>query len=485
MFARDDGVGDTLTRYQTLKLSPTLCLRFTTTPRKAFMMLTNENALDRAADLVARAIKAGADAADAIYVASASTEVQVRLGDLEDVQRSEGEGVGLRVFVGKQSASTSSSDLSLDALNTLADRAVSMARMAPEDPYAGLAPTDRLMTGKLPDLDIDDGRDVTPQDLRARALAAEEAARAVEGITNSEGASASHGRGQVALATSHGFAGSYSGSSHSIFASMLAGEGSGMQRDSSDSAARHLSDLTDAEAVGREAGERTVARLNPIRLKSGPMPIVFDPRTSAGLMGHLVGAIVGSSITRKTSFLLDALGTSVFSDAVTIIDDPLRPRGLSSRPFDGEGLATHRARIIDRGVLNSWLLDSASARQLGLRPTGHAARGVGGPPGAGVTNLHMEPGVLSPFELMADIKLGLYVTGLIGQGVNGLTGDYSRGASGYVIRDGRLAEPVDEVTIAGNLKTMFRFATPANDLAFRYASNAPTIRIEGMTLAGD
>ncbi len=448
-------------------------------------MLTNDHALERASDLVARAIKAGADAADAIYVASASTEVQVRLDALEDVQRSEGEDIGLRVFVGKQSASASSSDLSSDALNTLADRAVAMARLAPEDPYAGLAPQDRLMTSALPDLDMDDGCDVSPADLRSRALAAEQAARAVDGVTNSEGASASHGRGQVALATSHGFVASYSGSSHSIYASVLAGEGSMMQRDYGHSSARYLSDLTLAEAVGREAGERAIARMNPTRLKSGKMPVVFDPRESASLMGHLIGAIVGSSITRKTSFLLDARGTSVFGDAVTIIDDPLRTRGLRSRPFDGEGLPTHVSRIIDRGVLNNWLLDSASARQLGLKPTGHAIRGVGGPPGAGVTNLHMEPGVLSPSELIADIKLGLYVTELIGQGVNGLTGDYSRGASGFVIRDGRIAEPVHEVTIAGNLKTMFRFATPANNLAFRYASNAPTVRIDGMMLAGD
>jgi PmbA protein len=448
-------------------------------------MLTVHEAQERATDLITRAVRAGADAADTIYVASGSTDVQVRLGMLEDVQRSEGEDIGLRVFVGKRSASASSSDLSTQALAALAERAVAMAREAPEDEFAGLAPQDRLMTRALPDLESDDGIDVSPQDLRARALMAEEAARAVPGVTNSEGGSASASRGVVALATSHGFSGAYAGTAHGTSASVLAGEGSAMQRDYAYSSMRYLADLDAPEAIGREAGERTVKRLNPIRLKSGPMPIIFDPRTGPSLIGHFAGAILGSGIARKTSFLLDALGKPVFAAGITIIDDPLRLRGLRSKPFDGEGLPTARRTLIDAGVLTGWLLESASARQLGLEPTGHAQRGVGGAPGAGVSNLHMEPGTLSPAALMADIKLGLYVTGLIGQGVNGLTGDYSRGASGFVIRDGHLAEPVDEVTIAGNLKAMFAAIIPANDLIFKYATNAPTLRVDGMTLAGD
>jgi PmbA protein len=448
-------------------------------------MLTIHEAQERATDLITRAVRAGADAADTIYVASGSTDVQVRLGMLEDVQRSEGEDIGLRVFVGKRSASASSSDLSTEALAALAERAVAMAREAPEDEFAGLAPQDRLMTRALPDLESDDGIDVSPQDLRARALMAEEAARAVPGVTNSEGGSASASRGVVALATSHGFSGAYAGTAHGTSASVLAGEGSAMQRDYAYSSMRYLADLDAPEAIGREAGERTVKRLNPIRLKSGPMPIIFDPRTGPSLIGHFAGAILGSGIARKTSFLLDALGKPVFAAGITIIDDPLRLRGLRSKPFDGEGLPTARRTLIDAGVLTGWLLESASARQLGLEPTGHAQRGVGGAPGAGVSNLHMEPGTLSPAALMADIKLGLYVTGLIGQGVNGLTGDYSRGASGFVIRDGHLAEPVDEVTIAGNLKAMFAAIIPANDLIFKYATNAPTLRVDGMTLAGD
>lgn len=448
-------------------------------------MLTTDQARDRAANLVARAIKAGADAADAIYVAEASTGVQVRLGALEDVQRSEGEEIGLRVFVGKQSASASSSDLSADAMAKLAERAVAMAGQAPEDEYAGLAPQDRLMTGAPADYDIDDGGEVSPQDLRDRAMKAEDAARAVKGVTNSEGGSASAGRALIALATSGGFAGSYAGSSHGVSASVLAGEGSDMQRDYSWHSTRHLGDLDDATQIGREAGERAVARLNPVRLKSGPMPVIFDPRVAGSIIGHLVGAITGAAIARKTSFLLDALDTDVFGTGITIIDDPHRLRGLRSKPFDGEGLPTERRAIIDKGRLTTWLLDSASARQLGLQPTGHASRGVSGPPGAGATNLHMEPGSLSPVDLMADIKEGIYVTDLIGQGVNGLTGDYSRGASGFVIRNGQIDGPVAEVTIAGNLKDMFRNLVPANDLEFRHGTNAPTLRLEGMTLAGD
>ncbi|MEY5006928.1 MAG: hypothetical protein RL764_244 [Pseudomonadota bacterium] len=448
-------------------------------------MLTHDQARDRAQDLIARALKAGADAADAIYVADASTGVQVRLGALEDVQRSEGEEIGLRVFVGRQSASASSSDLSIDALTKLAERAVAMAGQAPEDEFAGLAPEDLLMRDAPRDLDIDDGADVSPQALRERAMAAEDAARAVKGVTNSEGGSAGAGRAIVALATSGGFAGSYSGSSHSVSASVLAGEGAGMQRDYAYHSVRHLADLDDAAAIGREAGDKAVARLNPIKLKSGPMPVVLAPRVGGSLVGHLIGAITGSSIARKTSFLLEALGTEIFGPNITIIDDPHRLRGLRSKPFDGEGLPTSRRALIDKGVLTTWLLDSASARQLGLHPTGHGARGVGGPPGAGASNLHMEAGSISPADLMADITEGFYVTELIGQGVNGLTGDYSRGASGFVIRNGQIAEAVAEVTIAGNLKDMFRNLTPANDLTFRYGTNVPTLRVEGLTLAGD
>lgn len=449
------------------------------------MMLTIEQAKDRAADLVTRAMKAGADACDVVYSGNGSTHVQMRLGALEDVDRSEGEDIGLRVFVGKRSASASSSDLSVDALAALADRAVAMAREAPEDVYAGLAPEDRLMRGALPQLDLYDGTNISPQALRERALAAEDAARSVEGVTNSEGAGASASEAVMALATSHGFAASYAGTSHGLSASVLAGEGGHMQRDYAFHSARHLGDLEAPEQIGRKAGDRAVARMNPVKLKSGAMPVIFDPRVGNSLLGHLAGAITGAAIARKTSFLLDRLGQPVFASGIHVIDDPLRSRGLRSRPFDGEGLQTHETEIIRDGTLTGWLVESASGRQLGLPPTGHATRGGGGAPGTGTTNLHMAAGAVSPSALIADIKYGIYVNELIGMGVNGLTGDYSRGASGFLIVDGEIAGPVAEVTIAGNLKDMFAALIPANDLEFRYATNVPTLRVDGMTLAGD
>lgn len=447
-------------------------------------MLSLSEAESRTADLVAAARKAGADAADALYVCNNSTQISIRLGALEDVERSEGEEIGLRLFVGSRSASVSSSDLSADALALLVERAVAMAREAPEDPYAGLAPEDRLLRGDAVDVQGDDGADPSPATLRARGEAAEDAARAVPGVTNSEGAGASASRSVIALATSTGFARGYSTSGYGCSASVIAGEGGGMQRDYAYHSARHLSDLEDAVAIGRRAGERAVRRLNPGKLSSGAMPIVYDPRVSSGLLGHLAGAITGSAVARRTSFLLDRLGEQVFARGITVRDDPHRPRGLRSKPFDGEGLPTAPRDIIADGVLTGWIMDSASARQLGLQPTGHATRGVGGPPGAGLTNLYLEAGPLSPEELIADIRLGVYVTELIGQGVNGVTGDYSRGASGFVIRDGQICEPVAEITVAGNLKDMFRELTPASDLVFRRAVDAPTVRIDGMMVAG-
>jgi len=419
-----------------------------------------------------------------LYVCNASTQISVRLGALEDVERSEGEEIGLRLFVGRRSASVSSSDLSADALSALVERAVAMAREAPEDPYAGLAPEDRLLRGDPIDVDGDDGEDPAPAGLRDRAEAAEDAARAVPGVTNSEGAGASASRSIIALATSTGFARGYSTSSYGCSASVIAGEGGGMQRDYAYHSARHVADLEDGAQIGARAGERAVKRLNPGKLGSGAMPVVYDPRVGSSLLGHLSGAITGSAVARRTSFLLDRLGEQVFAKGITIRDDPHRRRGLRSKPFDGEGLPTSARDIIADGILTGWIMDSASARQLGLEPTGHATRGVGGPPGSGLTNLYLEAGKLTPGELIADIRLGIYVTELIGQGVNGVTGDYSRGASGFVIRDGQICEPVAEITVAGNLKDMFRELVPASDLIFRHAVDTPTMRIEGMTVAG-
>ena len=447
-------------------------------------MLTIAQAEARAADLVAAAKTAGADAADALYFGDASTQVQVRLGKLEDVERSEGEEIGLRLFFGGRSASVSSSDLSAEALSALVERAAAMAREAPEDPYAGLAPEDRLLRGDTPFLDSDDGADPAPAALRERAGQAEDAARAVPGVTNSEGGSASASRTVTALATSHGFVRGYSTSGYGCSASVIAGEGGGMQRDYAYHSARHHADLEDAGAIGARAGRRAVARLNPGKLGSGPMPILFDPRVGASLLGHFAGAINGSSVARRSSFLLERMGEQVFAAGITIRDDPHRVRGLRSKPFDGEGLPTAPRDLVAGGVLSSWLIESASGRQLGLAPTGHATRGISGAPGAGTTNLYLVAGSVSPTELMSDIKLGLYVTELIGQGVNPVTGDYSRGASGFVIRDGQLAEPVAEITIASNLKDMFLNLHAASDLTFRRAIDVPTLRIEGMMVAG-
>ncbi|MEA3012056.1 MAG: PmbA protein [Sphingomonadales bacterium] len=447
-------------------------------------MLSVSEAEGRAGALVDAAIKAGADAADVLYIGDAATEVSVRLGELEDVTRSEGEEIGLRLFVGSRSASVSSSDLSTEALAALVERAAAMAREAPEDPYSGLAPAERLLKGPAPDVDADDGADPSPVELKARALAMEEAARAVPGITNSEGAGVSAGRTMVALATSHGFCRGYATSGYGAAASVIGGEGGDMQRDSASHSVRHYADLDTPEDIGRLAGERTVKRLNPGKLASGTMPVLFDPRVGGSLIGALLGAMSGPGIARKTSFLLGREDELLFDPGIVIVEDPHRPRGLKSKPFDGEGVATTRRRLIDGGRLTGWLLNAASARQLGLETTGHASRGIGGAPGAGATNVHLEPGALSPEALMADIADGLYVTEMIGSGVNPVTGDYSRGASGFIISNGEIAAPVAEITIAGNLIDMFRALVPADDLEFRRGVNVPTLRIDGMTVAG-
>ena len=433
-------------------------------------------------DLIARARAAGADAADAVMVGGTSLGVQRRLGQTEHVERSEGQDLGLRVFLGNRSAIVSSTTVDPAGFAQLAERAVAMARVVPEDPYGGLAA--EAAPADAGPLDLSDQAEPDADALAARASAAEEAALAVPGITNSEGAEAGYGRVEIVLVTSAGFAGRFVRSSHSVSATALAGQGTGMERDYDYSSAVHLADLEEAAAIGRSAGERAIARLNPTRPKTAKLPVVYDPRVSGGLVGHLSGAINGASVARGTTFLKDKLGERIFPSGIVVRDDPLRRRGLRSRPFDGEGVPSRPLAIIEDGVLTTWLLDSRSARQLGLKTTGHAARGTGGPPSPSASNLYMAVGSLSPAELMADIKEGLYVTELIGMGVNGVTGDYSRGAAGFMIRDGAIAEPVAEITIAGHLLEMFAHLTPANDLRFKRGTDAPTLRIEGMTVAG-
>jgi PmbA protein len=446
-------------------------------------MLDTRTASDTLVALIDQARRAGADAADAVYVGDRSTSVQVRLGALEDVSRSEGQEIGLRLFVGQQSAAVASSDLSRDSLNALVERAVAMARAAPQDQFAGLAPQEMLVSGPHADLDLDDGGDPDPAELRLRAEAAEDAARAVALITNSNGASAAASASTFAVATSHGFVGSTRSTGYACSASVVAGSDSGMQRDSSWHSARHLSDLEEPEAIGRRAGDRAAARLNPVRVKPGPMTVLFDPRVATTLLGHFVGAISGAAITRKSSFLLDALGTQVFAPGVTISDDPLRPRGLRSRSFDGEGLPVAPSDLISDGVLTTWLADSAAARQLGIAPTGHAVRGVSGAPGAGPANLVLQPGSRSREAMIAGVSNGILITELIGQGVNGLTGDYSRGAAGFLVVNGELGPAVSEITVASNLKAMFASLEPASDLAIRRGIDSPTLLVPEMMVA--
>ena len=446
--------------------------------------LLDQSALTTLAQrLVEAARKAGADAADAVAVRGVSQGVEVRDGKVESSERSEGDDVGLRVLVGKRQAVVSTNDVGGDNVARLAERAVAMARLAPDDAYVGLADP-ALLARDFADLDLIDPVAVSIDELERRAVAAEQAGLAVQGVTKSGGASASAGIGGMVLATSTGFVGAYLRSSHGISMTAISGEGTGMERDYDYSSAIHAADLDAPEAIGRSAGERAVKRANPRKAATTKAPVVFDPRVSGSLVGHLVGAANGASIARKTSFLKDKLGQQLFDKSIRIIDDPLRVRGLRSQTFDAEGVATQTRAIVDDGRLTTWLLDCATARELGLTTTGHAHRGVSSSPSPGAYNLHMEAGEPTPEELIADIKEGFYVTDLIGSGVNGVTGDYSRGASGFWIENGRLTYAVSEMTIAGHLFEIFKSMRAANDLTFRFGVNAPTVRIEGLTIAG-
>ncbi len=438
--------------------------------------------LDRAERLVKAARAAGADAADAVALRSLSISIEVRDGAVEESESAESDDFGLRVLVGKRQAVVSSNDTAGDVA-TFAQRAVAMAKAAPEDKFAGLA-DEGLLAHDFPDLDLTDNTLPNVAQLEAMARAAEAAGLAVKGVAKSGGASASAAVGGMVLVTSSGFRGAYLGSSHGLSMTAIAGEGTAMERDYDYSSVRHAADLDSADTIGRSAGERAVERVNPRKVSTRKVPVVFDRRVAGSLVSHLASAANGASIARKTSFLRDKMGQKLFADGIRIIDDPLRKRGLRSRPFDGEGVAGKKLALIEDGVLRSWLLDCATARELNLATTGHAQRGASSTPSPGPTNLHMDAGRLSPDELIADIKDGFCVTDLIGMGVNMVTGDYSRGASGFWIENGKRTFPVSEVTIAGNLLDMFRAITPANDLEFRYATNAPTLRLEGLTVAG-
>jgi PmbA protein len=445
--------------------------------------MSSSDLMNAAEALVAAARRHGADAADAVGRAAAASSVTVRLGKLEDVDRSESIEVGLRAFVGRRSASVSTSDLSPAGLEALAERAVAMARHAPDDPYAGLAPAKALAPGPWTELDLTDPCELSPADLRERAALAEDAARAVAGVRNSEGGTASAHTGRHVLVTSAGFAGGYSGSHHGLSASMIAGEGAGMQRDHASRSARHLADLPEPEEIGRLAGERAVARLDPAVPATGAIPVVFDRRVSASLVGHLLGAIAAPALARRASFLVGREEETLLPPALTVAEDPLRPRGPRSRPFDGEGVACVPRALVAEGRVQCWPSNVASAAQLGLPLTGHAARGGSEAPGVAPSNIDLLGGEGSLDDLIADIREGVLVDYLIGQGVNPVTGDYSRGAAGRRIVNGEIVGPVAGFTIAGNLLAMFAQMRAADDRETWRAVNAPSLRIEGMTVA--
>ncbi|MEM9421562.1 MAG: TldD/PmbA family protein [Pseudomonadota bacterium] len=437
------------------------------------------------ASLLDKARSAGAEAADALIYRSVSHSVSVRLGDVEDIERSEGRDLGLRVLIGQRQASVSTNDFSPTALQDLAERAVAMAKLAPEDPYCGLAEQDQLTKGPFTDLDLFDGEEPSTEALKERAIACEDAARAVDGVTNSSGAGASFGEGESWLATSHGFFGHNSGGSHSTSVSVLAGEGTGMERDYDYDSATHLAALRSPEEIGLRAGERTVKRLHPRKLDSCSAPVLFDQRLARSLLSPLAGAINGGAIARGTSFLKDKMGEQLFPETMSVIDDPSIKRGFGSKPFDGEGLKPEAINVIDKGRLTTWIMNSAQARQLGLTSNARAQRGTGGPPGSGTTNFELGAGALSLEDLYKDTNEGLLVTDMFGPQINGNTGDYSVGCSGFWISGGNVGEPVSEITIAGNLLEMWKSLTAADDFIRQGATNAPTLRVATMTIAGN
>ena len=447
--------------------------------------MNNNDAESILENLLTDAKSAGAEAADAVLYRAVSHGVSWRMGQLEDVERSESADLGLRVLVGQKQATVSTTDLTRASLKELAERCAAMAKEAPEDPYCGLAPKERLAKAPFKELDLGDYQEPTTEDLKARAAACEEAALAIEGVVNSSGAGASYGEGQKWFATTDGFFGQSGGSNHSTSVSVLAQDDNGMERDYDYDSKTHIADLMSAVEIGKNAGERTVKRLSPKKAKSQPAPVLFDNRLSRSLLSHLSGAVNGAAIARGVSFLKDKKGERIFSETINIIDDPHILRGAGSRPFDGEGISNARIDLIKNGVLTDWFLNSGQAKQLGLETNGRASRGVSGGPGSGSTNLYLEAGDQSFDELIKKANEGLLVTDMFGPQVNPNTGDYSVGCSGFWIENGAVAYPVSEITIAGNLLEMFGSIVPANDLEFRGATNAPSVLITTMTIAGD
>lgn len=435
-------------------------------------------------DIVKAALKAGADAAEAVSADRRSLSVGVRNGKLEDVEREESRDLGLRVFVGQRQASVSASDLSPATQARLVERAVAMARLAPEDPHAGFAPEDRLARGPFVDLDLFDPSERSAENLEQVSAEAEAAALAVPGVARSEGGHAGWSSSRWRLVTSHGFDGAYEGSAFSLGVGVIAEKDGAMERGGESRSTRHLSDLPGADLIGRTAGERAVARVGPRKIASTTAPVIFDNRMAGQIVSPAIGAISGPSIARGTSFLKDRMGQRVFAEGVTLIDDPFRPRGMGSTPFDDEGAAVQKRALFDDGVLTTWLLNSASARQLGLETTGHASRGLAGPSGVSTHNLHMEPGERDLAGLMADAGTGLLVTSMFGPSLNGNTGDWSAGVSGFWFENGVIAYPVSEVTVAGKLTDLYLRLERGSDLEFRGGFNVPSLMFDAVAIAG-
>ncbi len=435
-------------------------------------------------DIVSAALRSGADAAEAVRAERRTLSLGVRGGALEEVEREESRDLGLRVFVGRRQATVSSSDLSPETRDRLVERAVAMARLAPEDPYAGLAPEDRLARRPHTDLDLFDPAERSAEALEAAAREAESAALATPGVSISEGGSASWSAGDWRLVTSHGFDGAHRGSSFSLGVGVIAAKDGAKERGGEYRTVRHLSDLPDAEAIGAEAGRRAVARLGARKIASTTAPVIFENRLAAQLISPFLQAMSGPAVARGVSFLKDRLGQKALSGTVTLVDDPLRPRGLGSTPFDDEGVAVRRRELISAGVINGWLLNTASAAQLGMETTGHASRGLAGPPGVSGHNLHVEPGERNLAGLMADAGTGLLVTSMFGPSLNPNTGDWSAGVSGFWFEDGQIAWPVSEITVAGNLLDLGARIVVGADLEFRGSFNSPSLLIDAVAIAG-
>lgn len=447
--------------------------------------MKENQAKDLLGAVLAGAKKSGADAADTVLYHAVSHGVSWRMGALEDVERSEGLDLGVRLMFGRRQASVSTTDVSAASLGALIERCAAMAKAAPEDPYVGLAPAARLAKPPFPDLDLGDYAEPGTETLKDRARRCEAAALAVKGVVNSSGAGANYSEGRKWFATSHGFFGESGGSHHSVSVSVIAEDGNGMETDYDYDSKTHAADMRDAEAIGARAGKRTVERLSPRRVKSQTAPVIFDNRLSNSLIGHLAGAVNGAAIARGVSFLKSKLGERIFPAGMVVIDDPFIKRGHGSRPFDGEGVAAQALNLIDDGVLTQWLLNSAQARQLKLETNGRATRGASGGPGSGSTNLYLKAGAKTPAALIADAGTGLLVTDMFGPQVNSNTGDYSVGCSGFWIEGGARAFPVSEITIAGNLLDMYGSLVAADDLEFRGSTNAPSLLVGAMTIAGD